>query len=263
LFGFIAGIPVHVNLNGKKVKMAEINFLCVHRDLRAKRLAPVLIKEITRRVNLHDVWQAIYTAGVTIPTPVTNATYWHRILNPNKCLDFRFSGLPAKTTRARYLKLQKLPELRPMIKKDVPIVHELLSKHLCQNKIHMTFTQQEVEYYFLPREGVINSYVIEDAHTITDFYSFYSLPSKILKHETEKILYVAYSYYNISTTNRLKDGMEDMLILARDLKYDVFNALDLMENTKFLETLKFGPGDGTLHYYLYNWRVGGDQEVMP
>lgn len=36
--------------------------------------------------------------------------------------------------------------------------------------------------------------------------------------------------------------------------YDVFNALDLMENKLFLEPLKFGIGDGNLQYYLYNWR---------
>jgi hypothetical protein len=35
--------------------MVEINFLCVHKKLRSKRLAPVLIKEITRRVNLTNV----------------------------------------------------------------------------------------------------------------------------------------------------------------------------------------------------------------
>ena len=36
--------------------------------------------------------------------------------------------------------------------------------------------------------------------------------------------------------------------------FDVFNALDLMENTEFLEKLKFGIGDGNLQYYLYNWK---------
>lgn len=35
---------------------------------------------------------------------------------------------------------------------------------------------------------------------------------------------------------------------------DVFNALDLMENTQFLENLKFGIGDGNLQYYIYNWK---------
>ena len=36
--------------------------------------------------------------------------------------------------------------------------------------------------------------------------------------------------------------------------FDVFNALDLMDNPEFLEKLKFGIGDGNLQYYLYNWR---------
>lgn len=36
----------------RQLKMVEINFLCVHKKLRDKRLAPLLIKEITRRVNL-------------------------------------------------------------------------------------------------------------------------------------------------------------------------------------------------------------------
>lgn len=51
-----------------------MNFLCVHKKIRSKRLAPVLIKELTRRVNRNDGWQAIYTAGTEIPTPVTKAT---------------------------------------------------------------------------------------------------------------------------------------------------------------------------------------------
>lgn len=36
--------------------------------------------------------------------------------------------------------------------------------------------------------------------------------------------------------------------------FDVFNALDLMDNKEFLEKLKFGVGDGNLQYYIYNWK---------
>ena len=42
--------------------------------------------------------------------------------------------------------------------------------------------------------------------------------------------------------------------LVQQGDFDVFNALDLMENTSFLEKLKFGIGDGNLQYYLYNWK---------
>lgn len=56
LFGFISGVPVKMSVNGKEMMMAEINFLCVHKNLRSKKLSPVLIKEITRRVHLENIW---------------------------------------------------------------------------------------------------------------------------------------------------------------------------------------------------------------
>lgn len=59
LFASITGVPVHTFVEDDKLKMAEINFLCVHKQIRDKRLAPVLIKEVTRRVNLKDKWQAV------------------------------------------------------------------------------------------------------------------------------------------------------------------------------------------------------------
>jgi glycylpeptide N-tetradecanoyltransferase len=106
-----------------------------------------------------------------------------------------------------------------------------LNQYLAKWRTHIIYTQEEVEYYFMPRDNVIHSYVVEDEKTITDFYSFYSLPSSILKHDTHKLLRVAYSYYNVSTSNNLKQGIEDVLIMARDLGYDVYNALDVMENS--------------------------------
>ena len=106
---------------------------------------------------------------------------------------------------------------------------------------------------------MIYSYVVEDdAGKITDYFSFYSLPSSILKenpgnHET---LNAAYSYYNVSTTGRMKEGIADMLVLAEKNGFDVFNCLDLLQNdTEMLKELLFGVGDGRLHYYLFNWRV--------
>jgi len=38
-------------------------------------MAPVLIKEITRRVNLEGIFQAVYTAGVVLPGIVGKCRY--------------------------------------------------------------------------------------------------------------------------------------------------------------------------------------------
>lgn len=70
MVGFISAVPANIKVYEKEVKMVEINYLCVHKKLRDKRVAPVLIKEITRRVNLQGIFQAVYTAGVILPSPV-------------------------------------------------------------------------------------------------------------------------------------------------------------------------------------------------
>ncbi len=96
LVGFISGIPVKVSVEGKPMNMAEINFLCVHAKLRTKRMAPVLIKEVTRRINVKGVWQAIYTAGKYIPTPISESNYYYRCINFKKLVDV-FHFLPPET----------------------------------------------------------------------------------------------------------------------------------------------------------------------
>lgn len=137
--------------------MAEINFLCVHKDYRVKRLAPLLISEVTRRVNLRNKWQAIYTSGKVLPTPFTQATYWHRSLNPKKLIDIRFSGLGPNQTLAMVSKIYKLPEeptmegLRPMVKKDVFEVTKLINTQMHKFVVKFHFTEEEVKHFFLPR----------------------------------------------------------------------------------------------------------------
>jgi len=260
LVGFISAVPAHIRVFEKSKKMVEINFLCVHKKLRSKRLAPVLIREITRRVNLKGIFQAVYTAGVVLPKPVGTCRYWHRSLNPKKLIEVKFSHLSRNMTMQRHLKLYRLPEqtkiagLRIFESKDVQKVTALLNDYLSKFNLTPIFTEQEVEHWFLPQQNIINSYVVEGEQGITDFLSFYCLPSTVMNHPTHKNIKAAYSFYNVSTKTPWIDLMGDALILAKKDEYDVFNALDLMENSEFLDNLKFGIGDGNLQYYLYNWR---------
>ena len=76
-----------------------------------------------------------------------------------------------------------------------------------------------------------------------------------MRHDKHKRLKVAYAFYNVPGKYSLTDLMKDALVLAKNADFDVFNALDIMDNEEFLQELKFGVGDGHLHYYLYNWRI--------
>mmetsp|Transcript_74711 Transcript_74711/g.163233 ORF Transcript_74711/g.163233 Transcript_74711/m.163233 type:complete len:459 (+) Transcript_74711:97-1473(+) len=260
LVGFITGIPANVQVYENTINMVEINFLCVHKKLRSKRLAPVLIKEITRRVNRENIWQAVYTAGVVLPRPVSECRYWHRSLNPKKLIDVGFSHLGPRMTMARTIKLYKVPEqpqvpgMRQMEPKDTKRVTELLTNYLKKFSLHPEFTEDEVAHWMLPRPGVVYAYVRETRGVITDVCSFYKLPSSILGNEKYTQLNAAYSYWNVATTVPLHELMYDALIFAKQNDFDVFNALNVMENDSFLKELKFGVGDGYLQYYLYNWK---------
>ncbi|KAG5189962.1 acyl-CoA N-acyltransferase [Tribonema minus] len=263
LLGFISGVPATMRVSGDAVRTVEINFLCVHKKLRSKRLAPVLIKEVTRRVNLKDIWQAVYTAGVVLPTPVASCRYFHRNLNPKKLIEVGFSRLANRMTLARTMRLYKLPDatataLRPMQPADVPSAHKLVSEYLLRFKLHPLMDVHDFGHWLLPREGVVDSFVLTgEDNTVTDFCSFYHLPSTVIGNEKHRTLFAAYSFYNVATSMPLTALMRDALVLARDRGMDVFNALNLMENEQFLQDLLFGIGDGHLQYYLYNWRCAG------
>nr|CAG4640821.1 EOG090X055U [Eulimnadia texana] len=260
LVGFISAIPATIRIYQHVQKMVEINFLCVHKKLRSKRVAPVLIREITRRVHTKGIFQAVYTAGVVLPKPVGTCRYWHRSLNPKKLIDVKFSHLSRNMTMQRTLKLYRLPEetktpgLRQLQQSDIPKALDLLNGYLSKFDLAPVFDKEDFHHWFLPRPNVIDCFVVERDGALVDMVSYYTLPSTVMHHPVHKSLKAAYSFYNASTVTPWTDLINDALILAKNANFDVFNALDLMENKTFLEPLKFGIGDGNLHYYVYNWR---------
>ncbi|EYE94860.1 glycylpeptide N-tetradecanoyltransferase swoF [Aspergillus ruber CBS 135680] len=277
LVASISGVPTEIRVRDQKLKVTEINFLCIHKKLRSKRLAPVLIKEITRRCYLNGIYQAIYTGGTLLPTPVSSCRYYHRPLDWLKLYEVGFSPLPHGSTKARQISKNHLPyvtstpNLRPMEVKDIDAVQELLERYEKRFDLNQAFNREEIEHWLLnkpeQKDQVVWSYVVEDpeTHKITDFFSFYNLESTVIQHPKHDNVRAAYLYYYATETaftgdqkalkERLLQLMNDALILAKKAKFDVFNALTLHDNPLFLEQLKFGAGDGQLHYYIYNYRA--------
>lgn len=192
LLGFISGTPAKYIVNGNTIRMAEINFLCVHKKLRSKRLTPILIKEVTRRVNLTNTWSAYYTSGDVFPHPFSSTPYFHRNLNPKKNVETGFSALPEKETMSRFIKRHKLHEpkemqingdIRLMETKDISQVFALYKKQMETYQVSLKLSQAELAHHLMPIKGVIYTLVVEnkDEKKITDFISFYNLPSQILK----------------------------------------------------------------------------------
>lgn len=172
LVAFISGIPITLRVRENVLNCSEINFLCIHKKLRSKRLAPVLIKEITRRCNLKSIWHAVYTAGIVLPKPVSTCRYYHRSLDWIKLYETGFSPLPSASTKARQVTKYALPAntgtkgLREMEAKDVNAVSDLLEKYLKRFDLAPVFGREEVEHWLLNggskySERTVWAYVVE------------------------------------------------------------------------------------------------------
>ncbi|KAI6127852.1 N-myristoyl transferase [Pisolithus croceorrhizus] len=273
LVAFISGVPTTLRVRGNVFRASEIYFLCIHKKLRSKRLAPVLIKEATRQVHLQGISQAIYTVGAVLPTPVSTCRYYHRQLYIPKLVGVEFTRVPRNMTLARMIREYKtdaaprLPGLREMEEKNVPQVADLFA----QGDV-----ERPCEKYRRPKQ-VLWAYVVEDPgeHRVTDFFSFYSLPSTIINRPRPDLLEAAYLFYYASDvafklrpdeSNKLKTRLVHLignaLIIANRANFDVFNAVMLMDNVTFLDDLKVrfleaisSSRDGLVNLYLYNRRT--------
>ena len=91
MIGFISGFPIKVYIHGTDITLAEINFfLYVKKEFKSRRLAPVLIQEVSRRIHMRNIWWVVYTSGTLLPKPFCQATYYHRNLDVKKLVDAKY-----------------------------------------------------------------------------------------------------------------------------------------------------------------------------
>jgi glycylpeptide N-tetradecanoyltransferase len=250
LVATIFGVPGSIRVRRATFRAAEVNYLCINRKLRNKGLAPVLISEITRRFNMEGIFQAVYTAGVVLPSPVSSCRYYHRTLDMEKLLATGFSAVPRGTTAQRQTLRFRLPPntsvpgVRPMEVKDIDQVKTLLAKYLERFDAGPVFSGEEIRHWALQdpnSEQVVWSYVVEKNGKITDFFSFYCLESTILRQTTHnyKTIRAAYMYYYATDVAfgkdeakvkvRLNELINDALILAKRVGF--LTSLKAVANT--------------------------------
>ncbi|EPS60050.1 hypothetical protein M569_14753, partial [Genlisea aurea] len=263
LVAFIAAVPVRIRIRSEVVPTAKISFLCLHERVRSKRLTPVMIREIARRVHLENVWQGAFASDKVLTFPVTIFRSWNRFLNVAKLVDVDFFERGPRMTTSRAVKLYKLPDKAPtpgfrkMRADDVPKVTRLVGNHLRQFVVGAEFHEADVSHWLVPRPDVVDTYVVEcpESREITDLCSFYHLSMPVLGNAYHSALRVARCYYNVATATPPARLAADALAAAKATGADVFVAFDVMDNNEAVfEELKFERGCRQLNFYLYNYR---------
>ena len=75
LIGFVHSEKIRMRIKDHEIDAAEVNFLCLHKNYRKKRLSPYLIQEITQLSNSHHLYQALFTSAAKITEPLCTAGY--------------------------------------------------------------------------------------------------------------------------------------------------------------------------------------------
>jgi glycylpeptide N-tetradecanoyltransferase len=260
LAAFISAIPASVIVRGKRLDIVAVDFLSIHHKLRSRNLAPLMIRELTRRVNLAGIFQAIYTVGKVITEPVCATQYYHRLVSYEKLVAIKFTAPETGASLQKQITAHRLPTLhldafRVMIEEDVPVVTVKLNEYLAQFKFSQVFDEAQVAHWFLPRQNIVGSYVFDDKKEgITGFISFYVVPSTVKGVPQYTSYTSAYLFYYFAKPSQLTNiARAAMEVAHHQFGADVINCLNVLHNEQLIGSLKFVPGDGKLHYYLYNY----------
>lgn len=257
LAGFVSGKLLDFQLGMDKKKTCMVNFLCVHKKLRKKRMAAVLIQKITNISVSKGGYQGVFSSGKYFPTPFAELQYLHRILDykhlvkvgfhrPDKSYD---ENVMIKTLSITFPKNNRIV---PLEEKHIEAAIECLTKYQNKFSIYPIFSKKQFKHQFL-ENPIVHPFVVlnKKMDKVVDFMSYYDLDT-IMRKETIK---AAYLYYYSANEVSLYDLLKEMLRMTSNEGYHLFNMLDLMGNKEQEHSLMFLPGSGKLNYNLYNYKM--------
>jgi len=236
LVGFIAGRPSHMRCDGERVSTVEVTFLCVSRKLRGKRLAPLLISELSRREVKRGIYQGIFTAVSELPSPVASTYYWHRLLNVPNLIKSGF--YETDRPNARMFDVHGTSALHRATQDDAGDILNILKAEA--NSLRLC---RDVDEDYVQR-------LLRLPHVFTGEGKFVCLYEVGYKSSNGVANRQAYVLHAVG-----EGALQDATILAKNAGFDVLNCLDAPFSEDELRERRFIRGVGALHYYLYNWKL--------
>ena len=137
IMAVVTGTPKRMVVMKETVKLIEGNFLAVHKSLRGKKLAQVMIEELGRRKRLLGYKQAFFTSPDPYPTPFQSVSFLNRLLNIQKLIEVGFIQAPPPKQLEKFRMNNRLPDkkslkvkgnMRLMEKKDASAILKIYNK---------------------------------------------------------------------------------------------------------------------------------------
>jgi hypothetical protein len=144
---------------------------------------------------------------------------------------------------------------RLMTEADIDGVVHLLQSTASQFTLDVVFTGETVRHMFLPRDGVLYTYVTPSPRGLRGLFSFYVMTWNAIEG-AKTSLRVAYVFYVAAAGGQTQSLIADLISkAASDAHADLVIALSVTGIHEALIANKFEAGSKALQFYAYNFRV--------
>ncbi|AFP65286.1 N-myristoyltransferase (nucleomorph) [Chroomonas mesostigmatica CCMP1168] len=252
ILGSITSFPKLIIYNNYFIYSAEINFLCFLKKIRNKRCVSSFIGEITRRLNLNGISQAMFTTAICFSKSFLTRRFYHYSINPQKLFNLEFTPI-----------LNFIPNIKLIFGKfekcvyyDLKTIKWYIStrKHLLKFAIYNYFDVKNFFHFFRTIPGVLYTFPLKkNKKKNLKVISFFSIPEKIIAKTKKKFIFSSYWYFSFFKIS-LKLSYQKLIENTLKLGFDLFNIVESFSDKKNLFRWNFKKGTGRLQFHIFNWK---------
>lgn len=260
LCAVIVGVPHRVYLGGESYPAYFVDFLTVHKQLRGRRMTPVLIRELARRI-ANDGHLLAYYNLMTAPTaPVVDMKFYHYPMRLERLVQAGYwtRPTPGVSLAALARLYDQLPppttDWRRLTTPD-PVLARRLStwaKHE-RHQWSRLITTNDLARWLAADYRLYQSPLGDLGYYLLDNVSL--ADATVVLREVF-VLYVvpAESPDGPSGAELVSTLLQELLILAKVDRADVVIATaQSVVTAELLTALRFKGGDETTHWFLWNY----------
>jgi ribosomal protein S18 acetylase RimI-like enzyme len=237
LVGLMTFRPIIYRLDNQVIQSFYIDFFCVHKKLRNKRLGWVMMKECFRRIQKFNINSGI-AFHTDIHMPFNNISQTSHLLIKNLAKD--------KCDPTKDLNL-----IRFATQDDIPDMIEIYNSYEPSYRAIQNMNQHEFEHYFLPQNEFVHTYVLTNSlGEIKDFVSLYSKTTK----SGHKVAFLNFiSYINDVLLNIF---MKNLFYIMKANGFQYITLYDNMGLDGLLNNkLGFQRSDNISNFYVFNYNT--------
>jgi len=258
LVGFLGAIRMKLQIHNKKLDSYYSNFLCLHNKLRNKKASTILIRHLSKLCREKNCNLGVYAARYCVHRPLNLSQIYIRPINYKKLCEVGYcyhdENIKLDSVLLNYKLANKLnnENFVKLEERHIDQCFDLYINYSNKFHFHPIFSKEQFKSMLLSKNFI--TYVIKnEENEAEDFISFYKTTVSVLNNKKYKTFTVANLAYYSTVNHSLYKLLDNILIVSKQMNFDLFTALDIMENKNIIEIFNFFKSRDTVNYYLYNY----------